>query len=162
MPSRVCRAILLLLLPCLAAAPAAADIEGSWVLVEQHYGDGQRNLADPDSPVRLELRRVDGRLQTRITAGGGPEAAQPWPAFLTDAGPLPVQILESGAAAAGELMARYRVRPSAKDDLVLEIREHYRLSGDGASLVGTMEVVFAGGTTNRGSFVLHRRFERSP
>lgn len=162
MPSRLRPAILLLLLPCLAAAPAAAGIEGSWVLVEQHYGDGQGNLADPDAPVRLELRRVDGRLEARIAAGAGPEAAYPWPAFLTDAGPLPVQLLESGESAEGELTARYRVRPSAKDDLVLDILERYRLSGDGASLIGTMEVVFTGGTTNRGSFLLHRRFERSP
>jgi hypothetical protein len=97
-----------------------------------------------------------------LSAGDSPEK-RPWPAFLTDSGPLAVEALERVEDDAScRLRARYRVRPS--DDLTLDIVEEYRCAEDGKALVGTYTVAFLAGNAlvPRGSYVLHRRFEREP
>jgi hypothetical protein len=155
--------LLLFVLPfVLAESPAvAATAEGRWRLVEQHYGEGLANLAVSGRPVRLEFVLEGGQLQGWIWPGDERDAALSWPAFLTDAGPLPVELVQRSVdASLSVVVARYRVRPSPAGDLVLEIHERYKLSGDGRSLAGVLEVSFTGGVMNRGGFVLRRRFER--
>lgn len=153
-----------LLLPFLAMPlPGyAAGIEGNFRLVEQRYGGGQANLADLEEPLRLDFVRTG--LTTAVTLRAGPQSTVrlDWPAFLTDRGPLSVDILEkSEDAASGSIRAQYRVRPST--DLTLEITEEYRLAEEGRALLGTYSVSFIGeGADPRGSYVLHRRFEREP
>ena len=156
------RAAAAALLGCAAATSAAADpIVGPFVLVEQRYGDGAWNLAASDRPLRLAFRREGGALAGWVGAGGADAAASRWPAFANDAGFLPVESVEvTEDAAAGEVRARYRVRPSPTDDLVLEIFETYRLVESGKALVGEMTVRFSAGGADRGGFTLHRRFER--
>lgn len=144
------------------AAPAAG-IEGRWVLVEQRYENGPANLAVAASPVRLEVSRSRGRLEAWIWAGTERSSAVPWPAFVGDEGPLPTRVAARVLdPVAGEIESRYEVRPSAEDDLVLEIVERYVLASEGSSLTGTMVVRFTGGVSHRGGFTLHRTFEREP
>ena len=145
------------------AAPAGVGpgtIEGRWELVEQHYGAGGNDLRIPDLALTLEFRREGTDLSGRIWAGADAAAARTWPAFASDAGPLPVTILERGPDRPGAVRVRYAVRPSAEDDLVLEVTEAYAVSADGGTLVGTMDVRFTGGTTQRGGFTLHRVYRR--
>ena len=149
-----------IMLAATALSPAAPGLVGSWRLVEQRYESGANNLAVADRPLLLEFDRVGANLVGRIRAGETLEAS--WPAFANDEGPLPVEIVEVVETERGNgVRARYRVRPSPRDDLVLDVVESYRLSGDGTLLVGTMTVRFTGGTANRGSFTLHRVFERA-
>ena len=145
------------------AAPGA--LEGRYRLVEQTYGGSLANLVENETPVTLTLVRSGVALDATLTAADS-TARHPWPAFVTDAGALPVESLErrDDAASCG-LHAKYRVRPS--DDLTLEIVEDYRCAGDGKALVGTYSVFFLarspeGTLSPRGSYVLHRRFERQP
>ncbi len=140
----------------------AATAEGTWTLTEQYYAGGQSNLAVADRPVHLALTRGPQGWSGTLWAGDDRAAARAWPAFVTDAGPLPVEIAErEDDPSGGGVRVRYRVRPSETDDLVLDVTEDYRLSPDGTALEGTMRVDFTGGATNRGGYTLHRRFERA-
>ena len=143
-------------------APAHASLEGVWKLVEQRYETGDANLLAPETTLRLEFRRVDGELAGRLQAAGSPGFEDlPWPAFANESGPLAVALLERRCEASGAF-ARYRVRPSGADDLVLDVTEDYAVSPGGDELTGRLSVAFTGGETNRGGFVLTRRFAREP
>jgi hypothetical protein len=146
-----------------AAAGAQAQVVGRWKLVEQRYGGGQANLADTERPVFLELEPGTAGLAGKIWAGDDPREARDWPAYVTDSGALPVEVLnrtEDLACPAVEV--HYLVRPVPEEDLVLEITEHYDAADDGKTLVGWMRVTFTGGDRNRGNYVLQRRWERQP
>lgn len=154
-----------LAMTALAASPraSAATIEGRWKLVEQHYAQGGSNLAFHEVPVRLEFVREGAGWAARIWAGDDRSKAFSWPAFATDDGPVPVEVLERAQdPLLSSITVRYRAHPSPTDDLVLDITESYAVSASGKDLEGTMTVRFTGGTTNRGGFVLRRRFEREP
>ena len=141
--------------------PAWAGADGRWRLVEQTYQKGAQNLAPLDSPVRLEIALGPDGPRGRIWSGDDERRALAWPAFHTGETARPVTVLERESKDGG-FSVRYRVAPAPGDDLVLEIVERYQASADGLSLDGTVEVRFTGGATNRGGYVLHRRFEREP
>jgi hypothetical protein len=147
-------------------AESAAALDGRFRLVDQRYGGGEANLADDERPLRLDFTRSGVATSVTMRAGAASSPGFAWPAFLTDAGPLAIEMLErADDGAAGTLHARYRVHPS--DDLVLEIVEDYRMSDDGRSLAGTYTVFFfaqeaTGASVPRGSYRLVRRFEREP
>lgn len=151
-----------LLLLLLAAAPHTG-LEGSWKLVEQHYGEGRNNLVDLERPVRLEFVRQGTGVAGRIWADAGGTGRLEWPAFVNDQGPLPLEVVERRSdPSRGQVFVRYRVQPSPADDLVLDVVEQYQVQESGTALVGTLEVTFYRGDDRRGSFVLHRRFVRAP
>ena len=159
---RYTRLLLLAVLPLLLAASSpAADLAGTWRMVEQSYGEGSNNLADLSRPLYLELSRTPAGWAGKIWAGDEGAAPVDWPAFANDLGLLPVELIELEQGRADEVRARYRVRPAENDSLVLEVLEAYRLDDDGA-LRGTLSVKFTTPQGERGSFVLHRRFERVP
>ena len=114
----------------------------------------------PGNPVAkfLKLSRSPAGWTGEIWAAEG-RPRLPWPAFVNDLGPLPVEVLSVGPGEDGGVRAQYRVTPSADDPLVLEVVEEYRLDERG-DLVGTMTVVFTIPEGERGGFVLNRRFER--
>ncbi len=141
------------------AGPALA-LEGRFVLVEQTYERGERNLAPLDAPVRLEIASSPDGLRARVWAGEDAAASLPWPAILVEGGALPVEIASVVRTPTGGIEARYRTRPAAGEDVVLEIREAYEPSPDGNALLGTVEIRFTGGEGDRGGYTLHRRFER--
>jgi len=153
-----------LLVASLLAAPAGAgSLDGVWRLVEQRYGDGSANLVAPDKTMLIEFTRAGGLVEGTVRAGPGASGRFPWPSFVTDEGPIPVRVADLTVDPSGSsVTARYFVQPSAEDDLILEIVERYEAGGDGRTLTGTMTVRFTGGETNRGGYVLHRRFEREP
>jgi hypothetical protein len=102
-----------------------------------------------------------GLVEGTVRAGPDASGRFTWPSFVTDEGPIPVRVADLTVDPSGSsVTARYFVQPSAEDDLVLEIVERYEAGGDGRTLTGTMTVRFTGGETNRGGYVLHRRFER--
>ena len=142
-----------------AAIPVWAGADGRWRLVEQTYQRGGSNLAPLDAPVRLRIFLGPDGPTGRIWAGADESRAIAWPAFVAGETPRPVTVLER-AAWDGAFEVRYRVAPAAGDDLVLEVVERYAASADGESLVGTVDVRFTGGNTNRGGYTLHRRFAR--
>jgi hypothetical protein len=145
-----------------SAAAVAGPLEGRWVLVEETYGTGGLNLMRQKPPQTIEFVREGGRLEgrTRIRPDG-PEG--PWPAFFVDAADEPLDVHEVWISPTeDEVRARYRT-PAVRDDKVrLDIVEEYSLSEEGDSLVGTVTVTFLSHGGTRGSFVLHRRFERQP
>ena len=139
----------------------AASLEGEWDLVEQHYGTGRANLLDQEEPLSLEIQMSDGRLMVKIRVSGDNPAIYDWPALPNEAGPLPVTIEERKEdLQKGSITVRYRVKPAPEDELILSVFEEYSITEDGNALVGKMEVTFMLGEAKRGSFVLHRRFER--
>jgi len=139
----------------------AASLEGEWILVEQHYESGSANILDQEQPLSLELKLSDGLLMAKIRVSGEKSVVYDWPAFVNDAGPLPITIEERNEdLQKGIISVRYRVKPSPDDDLILSISEEYSLTESRDALVGKMEVTFMQGEAKRGSFVLHRRFER--
>ncbi len=147
-------------------APAnRPGLEGRWVLVEQGYGKGHTDLTDADRPLWLEVLRADGELAARIQHGDDAAGKRDWPAWVAGDEPLPATVRRRSLDAdRGVLEARYEVRPSAGDDVVLEVTESYRLVEDGTALVGSVEVKFVSGSTGeaKGSYILTRRFERQP
>ncbi|HEV8375639.1 MAG TPA: hypothetical protein VGR38_05320, partial [Candidatus Polarisedimenticolia bacterium] len=58
--------------------------------------------------------------------------------------------------------AVYRIRPVSPEGEVVEVVEEYRMSQEGALLIGTVRVSAIGDAGPGGSYVLHRRFEREP
>lgn len=145
--------------PCLAAG----TVEGRWVLVEQHYGKGRSDLAPHEQPVNLEFVLRAGSLDGRIWAGDSDAKAVRWPALAVEGEPLPARVKTYRSSPhLDSVTVEYTVSPSADDDLVLEIVEEYRLVDDGRALEGSVRVAFVRGGEPRGSYVLHRRFERRP
>ncbi len=149
----------------IASSPVGAagrGIEGRWLLVEQTYGEGKANLVSADEPIILELHPGAGDLAGRwLAPSKGPSEGRIWPAWIAEGRPLPVQVLEKAIdAGSGRLHASYLVAPSEGDATILEVEESYELDGAEGSLTGTVKVIFRSGDETRGSYVLHRRFER--
>ena len=146
-----------------AAVRAAGSIEGRWLLVEQHYGKGQSELAPVENPVHLEFVQEGGRITGRIWAGFSRAQAVAWPAFAVDDKHVRTQIDEyETSPGRNRVRAAYTVDPSADSKLTLKVVEEYRLADGGKSLKGTLTVRFLHAGEPRGSYVLHRRFERQP
>jgi hypothetical protein len=164
MSGSACRASVAVLAAALALLPALAggeSLEGRWKLVEQNYGKGKMNLADLEAPVLLEFNRDLHGGGARIWTSGDETRPLSWPAYVADRGPLPVELITVSADPSSDgAYTRYRVKPSPTDDLVLLIVEEYAVTEDGDALVGSATVTFTVGEEERGSFVLHRRFER--
>lgn len=145
-----------------AAHPPAPPLDGDWILVEQTYGKGQANLADKDKPLCLQLFREDARLQGRIWIGEDRDRGWTWPAWLEAGKSRPVEVtVRKEDRPNGTVEVRYHVRPG-EDDLVLEVLETYRITAGGRELIGRVEVTFRLDGEERGSYVLHRRFEKAP
>lgn len=151
--------ILFLVLVFLLGAGLPASLEGEWVLVEQRYGEGARNIYDNDEPVRLSIRLGAGEPVVMIRAEGGP--ATDWPAWIGSGAPADVE-LESRSVdlAHGKISARFRLVSPDDPDFVFRVAEQYQLTPDGKALEGTITVSFERGGEPRGSFVLTTRYER--
>lgn len=141
---------------------AGGSLEGRWVLTEQTYEGGGRNLAPEDEPVHLEFRAGATGTTGRLWAGSDERRSSSWPAIAVDHRPLPVTVRSMIRTPAGGITVTYHAVPAEGDDMVLEVRETYELADDGAALLGTVEVRFTGGEFHRGGYTLHRRFEREP
>jgi hypothetical protein len=136
------------------AFPAAAGtLEGRWVLVEETYGAGGLDLSRHKPEQTIEFVRERGALVAKARMGEDARI-QTWPPATGDA-----QL--SYSPQEGQVRVRYRT-PENDDRFCLEIVEEYRASADGNELSGTMKVTFLREGEERGSFVLHRRFERRP
>lgn len=158
-------AVFTLVQPCLATDLPGA-LEGQWILVKQTYGQGDHNLAGSERPVRMEINLSQGAPQVRIWAGENQADQLPWPAWVADGGPRPLTVLERVLdPAAGLLRARYRITPpdsDGEDDFFVEVDENYKVVREGTNDVmkGDLIVRFIRQGEPRGSYVLHRRFER--
>jgi len=142
------------LVAALVGGPAAAGtLEGRWVLVEETYGAGGLDLSHQKPRQTIEFVRERGALVGRATMGEDARL-QAWPPETGDA-QVSFSPHENG------VRVRYRT-PENDDQFRLDIVEEYRVSGDGRELSGTMKVTFLRAGEERGSFVLHRRFERLP
>lgn len=143
-----------------ALAPVQAGVEGRWVLTEQTYQDGGRNLAPDEEPLRLELASGPAGPSGRLWVGGAEAESLPWPSIAVEGRPLLLTVRSLGRTAGGGVTVAYSAVPAEGDDLVLEIRETYELGDSEAVLLGTIEVRFTGGESHRGGYTLHRRFTR--
>jgi hypothetical protein len=153
--------ILAVLAAISAVALAAESIEGRWRLVEQSYGTGRGDIPDAGSPVLIEFRRTPTGITGRVWPGDEKTTAADWPALFTADGPRPVRLREIESSPTGDrIRARYEVEPSGEEGDVLEIIEEYRLSDDGAALVGTVTVSLSHDGKAAGSYAIRRRFER--
>jgi hypothetical protein len=86
-----------------------------------------------------------------------------WPAFAADDKHVRTQIDEyETSPGRNRVRAVYTVDPSVDSKLTLKVVEEYRLADGGKSLKGTLTVKFLHAGEPRGSYVLHRRFERQP
>ena len=124
---------------------------------------GSRNLAGADRPVRIEILPAEGAPLVRVYAGGDTAERFSWPAWVVDAGPVPVTVLERTVNFAdGFLRARYRFSPQGEDRVQVEVEEAYRAGGtrSAETLEGEMTVRFFLYGEPRGSYTLHRLFER--
>lgn len=149
----------------LGAKTEALSLEGKWILINQRYGQGNANLANIEKPVYLEFTYIGSQLHGKIWAESDQSEtlteALSWPAFVNDNGLVPVEVIKIVIDnISGTAYAHYRVKPSSNDDLILDILEQYQITEQGKALKGEMKVSLKQGETNRGSFVLHRRFER--
>ena len=152
--------LILILLLCTGAG-LPASLEGDWVLVEQHYGKGARNIADLEKPVRMKIVLAEGAPQVRIRTSDSSDAGLSWPAWVADDGPVPVQLLERTVdTTAGVIATKYRIVPRDESELILEVTERYSLSVEGESLLGTVVVQFIRDGQPRGAYTLYRTFER--
>ena len=162
-PRRLSAGLLPSVLALVALAAPPSSPEGLWTLVHQSYGRGEANLAEPDRPLRLELTREGAGLSARIWVGDDIAEARSWPAWVVEGRALPLEIKRRDSdSAAGTVSVRYQVRPSEAGELVLDVVEAYHLDEESKELVGTVTVTFLAGGEKRGSYVLHRRFERGP
>lgn len=163
MPRRLIAGILLSFLPLAVLAASPSSIEGRWTLVHQSYGRGDANLAEADRPLRLEFAREGAGLSARTWVGDERAGARSWPAWVVEGEALPLEIKRwDVASAAGTVTVRYQVQPSASGTTVLDVVEAYHLDKESGELVGTVTVTFLADGEKRGSYVLHRRFERRP
>jgi len=144
-----------------AQAAPTSELSGTWVLVEQTYGNGSSNLADAHEPIRLRIERAPEGPLVRIWQGAAEAGAIAWPALIAEG-----RVLRSTArsvrfdAATATLSGRCRLVPVEGEDLELDIREDYTLAADGKTLAGTVEVVFVTPRGTNGGYTLHRKFER--
>jgi hypothetical protein len=147
-----------------AAATMAGPLEGRWLLVEETYGTGGLDLTRDRPPQTIEFVREGGRLAARTRIGPGSRPARPWPSFVIGESSARIAVHEILIAPAEDgVRARYTVSAFRDgDDMVLEVVEDYHLEGDGQILAGTVLVKFLRGDESRGTFELHRRFERQP
>lgn len=153
--------VALLSAPGLAAGPGS--IEGRWVLVQQHYGKGQSELAPAERQLRLEIAVEGGQLSGRVWAGDEESDAVAWPGIAMAGVAPPVRVRDLQASPSLDTVrAVYTVEPMPGDGLVLEITEEYRVTADGAALEGSAKVSLVKDGKPAGSYVLHRRFERQP
>lgn len=133
------------------------SIEGRWVLVEQTYGQGATNLA-PRAPA-LHLDVATGLDAPRVLVWTGEQEARPWPAVPADGTPAVLEVLAKDVHADG-LHSEYRLSPPSGIGWTLDMTESYALDPDSGELVGKLSVSMSREGEPRGSFVLHRRFER--
>lgn len=142
---------------------AAGTLEGRWELVEQQYGEGRANQAPQEEPVWLEFSRDGEKLNGSIWAGASRSQAVAWPAHGAgeDRAPVRVRQITTGPLL-DQVRAAYTVEPAPGNETLLEVVEEYRLSDGGKALEGTVTVSFFRDGKPRGSYVLHRRFERRP
>ena len=162
---RVVAASLLTLFLTAGFLPAlgAGSLEGRWVLVEQHYGEGRSNLAPDERPVRLEFVHEGGRLTGKVWAGATEAEARPWPVAPARGASAEPRVRDySSSPRLDRVRVEYSVEPAPGDGLVLEIVEEYRLVDEGKALEGSVRVAFVRHGEPRGSYVLHRRYEREP
>ncbi|MCP3980912.1 MAG: hypothetical protein GY716_16540 [bacterium] len=155
-------AVLLVVLVLFGSSAHAATVIGEWTLVEQTYGEGKSNLVDEDAaPLRLEFFRQGHEVHGKLRVGAGDESVHSWPRLVADSS-RGVDI-EERRVSAGEdrIVTRYRVDPSPGDDLFLEVTEDYQVVEGGAALIGTVRVRFERHGKDKGSYVLHRRLERT-
>ena len=151
--------ILMIFVPS-AGAGLPASLEGDWVLVEQQYGQGARNILGDELPVRLSIRLGTGGPAVMIRAGD--YAAVPWPVWIGPEGPTAVELRERSVdLASGTAHSRFTLNSPADPGFVFHVEEEYRLTPEGNALVGTMTVSFQRNGEPRGSFVLTSRFERA-
>jgi hypothetical protein len=145
-----------------AAAPAAATIEGRWRLVDPGREAGRPGEAAFEAAPRLECALEGAALACRALTAEAPPRAFEWPAFVSEAGPLPVIVHERILdARTGRLFARYEVRLPPPGDRRLRIVEEYRLEDRGA-LAGTVRLTLVEDGEEAGSWVVRRRYEREP
>ena len=162
-PRRLIAGLLLSFLPLVALAAPPSFPEGLWTLVHQSYGRGDANLAEPDRPLRLEFIREGAGLSARTWVGDERAEARSWPAWVAEGKALPLEIKRWDVeSAAGTVTVRYQVRPSESGKTILDVVEAYHLDKESRELVGTVTVTFLADGEKRGSYVLHRRFERRP
>jgi hypothetical protein len=142
----------------------AGNLEGRWRLVEETYGNGGLDLGRDKPPQTIEFVREGGRLTARTRIGPESRPTRPWPAFVIGDAAARVSVSEMLIAPTEDgVRARYTVASFREgDDMVIEVVEDYRLEGDGETLAGTVRVEFLLAGESRGSFVLHRTFERQP
>lgn len=141
-----------------ALAGGPVNLDGLWMLVEESYGAGSKNLIADDNRVWLEFHGTGAETWFRQRSGAG----YAWPAFVDSAGPLPVTTLAVVVdPVGGTAEARYRVSQDPVGGLDLEIVERYGLSEDGEALSGVVTVTFVRDGRSEGSFEMHRRFERA-
>lgn len=144
-----------------SVSAAEPGLAGRWRLVEQTYGRGEANLEPAGTPLILEFLPQGGGFVGRVHPEASQASARPWPAWQASGRELPLQILDPpGLTKGGAIRAHYLVEPSAGDPVVLDVVETYRVDPGGDSLSGTVEVTFRLGDETRGSYTLHRRFER--
>ena len=147
---------------------AGASLEGRWKLVEQTFGSGAANYAEPGAPLRIEFKREGPRLAGTIWIDGERARALPWPAFTADEQILAIEGLHlSDDPVAGSVRAGYRVRSFAQDGESLEVVEEYQLTDGGRALSGTVTLTPVSNTpsiktSSPPHIVWHRRFEREP
>jgi len=162
-PRRLIAGFLLSFLPLAALAAPPSSPEGLWTLVHQSYGRGDANLAEKDRPLRLEFAREGAGLSGRIWVGDDVAEARSWPAWVVEGKALPLEIQRWDVeSSTGAVTTRYLVRPSESSELILDVVETYHLDKESGELVGTVTVTFLANGEKRGSYVLHRRFERRP
>jgi hypothetical protein len=161
MPRRLLAGLLLSCLPLAVLAAPAPFPEGLWTLVHQSYGRGEANLAEADRPLRLEFAREGAALSARIWVGDARAEARSWPAWVVEGEAFPLEIKRWDVeSATGTVTVRYQVQPSAAGKTILDVVETYHLDKESQALVGTVTVTFLADGEKRGSYVLHRRFER--
>jgi hypothetical protein len=155
----LCGAVLLVALAgaTLAAAQEPPALTGTWRLVEQYYGKGQRNFIGEGEPYRLSLRLEGSRVVGTATRG---EQSASWPVFFDSDGPRPLQDLTVTPDADGlGVRATFRVAPGPNDDTWLFVVETLRVEPDG-KLAAKMTVAFDRMGERKGSFTWRRVFVR--
>ena len=153
------RITILLVLILLLGSGLPASLEGDWLLVEQHYGHGARNILGDELPTRLSIRLGSGAPAVTIHAGD--HEGLPWPAWIGPDGPVAVELQDRTVdPSSGTVTAGFTLDSPSDPGFVFHVREEYRLTAEGDALTGTMTVSFEREGEPRGSFVLTSRFER--
>lgn len=156
---RHCAAIVLVALAGATLAPAqeSPSLAGTWRLVEQYYGSGQRNFVEEAEPYRLSLRLDGGRVVGTAALSG---QAAVWPAYFGPDGPRPLQDVAVTPDADGlGVRATFRVTPAPNDDTWLFVTETLRAGPDG-KLAATLTVEFERMGERKGAFTWRRIFVR--